>query len=198
MINNGWADVYPDIFGYRSFEHSLICRETASHQCVSPGWWHPENKCPKGAPFHPGNPASSPLSPGYGDCTEPTCDCFEFYRQAITLYMGWYDLPFWYSDYMPTTKSAFQAMASQELLNMMANPKYNQPQSPLSGVYTKKKMRGTKGKPLGACRNNLQFRVDGDPQKSCRWVKQNPSKRCKENGAKNACKLVCDNCPCNS
>ena len=149
--------------------------------------------------FFPGNPASSPLSPGDGDCTYPSCDCFEFYRQAVTLYMGWYDLPFWYSDYMPTTKSAFEAMASQELLDMMSNPKYHQPQSPLSGIYKqKKKIRGTSGRSSGACRNNFKFRVNGDPDKSCKWVKENPSTRCNEDGARNACKKICDNCPCNN
>lgn len=196
MMNEGWSDIYPDIFGYDNFQDSLICRETASHQCVSPGWWHPENQCPNGAPFNPGNPASSPLSPGDGDCTDSSCDCFEFYRQAATLYMGWDALPFWYSDYMPTTKSEFEEMASLELLEMMANPIYNQPQSPLSGVYTKKGIRGTKGKSSGACRNNFKFRVDGDQEKSCKWVKQDPSTRCNENGATKACKKICDNCPC--
>lgn len=58
MINEGWADVYPDIFGYDNFQDSLICRETASHQCISPGWWHPENQCPEGAPFNPGESVS--------------------------------------------------------------------------------------------------------------------------------------------
>ena len=62
MLNEGWADVYPDIFGYDSFQSSLICRETASHQCVSPGWWHPENKCPNGAPFTPGKMTTRDLT----------------------------------------------------------------------------------------------------------------------------------------
>jgi hypothetical protein len=111
--------------------------------------------------------------------------------------MGWDALPFWYSEYMPTTKSEFVDMVSPELLEMMANPIYNQPQSPLSGVYTKKKLiRGTKGNSSGACRNNFKFRVDGDPEKSCKWVKQEPSTRCNENGARTACKQACDNCPC--
>mmetsp|Transcript_30552 Transcript_30552/g.36312 ORF Transcript_30552/g.36312 Transcript_30552/m.36312 type:complete len:346 (+) Transcript_30552:79-1116(+) len=137
MMNSGWADIYPDIFGFDSFEDSLICRETARLQCVRPGWWHPENTCPVGAPFSPGSSfVSSPLSPGAGDCTEPSCDCAEFYRQAMTLYMDWDDLPFWYSEYMPRTKNEFKAMASDELLAMMADPQYNQPQVALSGIYT--------------------------------------------------------------
>ena len=65
---NCLTSVWPTIFGYNpddpsdNFDYSLVCREMASHQCVSPGWWNPENNCPNGAPFSPGNPANSPLS----------------------------------------------------------------------------------------------------------------------------------------
>jgi len=187
MVNEGWATAYPDVFGYANFQDSIICRETARHQCVKPGWWHEENKCPNGAPFSSGNPASSPLQPGEGDCTHPTCDCFEFYRQAATLYMGWYELPFWYSSYMPKSKESFLNMASNELLDMMANPLYNQPQAPLSGVYTKKNIRGSKGVSKGSCRDSKKFKVNG---KGCKWVAESPLDRCKLSGAQNGCKKI--------
>jgi len=131
-----WAKQFPKEFGLSSYTGSIVCRETARLQCVKPGWWHPENKCPAGAPFSPGNPASSPLSCKINDCCNyPDCDCVEFYRQAITLYMAWYDLPHWYSNYMPRTNADFTAMASKELLAIMADPKYHQPQRPLNGLY---------------------------------------------------------------
>ena len=95
MVHDGWAYAFPSVFGYDSFSSSVVCRETARLQCVKPGWHHPENKCPDGAPFPPGFPASSPLQPTeWGDCTYTSCDCFEFYRQAAILYMGW-DSTFW-------------------------------------------------------------------------------------------------------
>jgi len=194
LVNEAWASSFPEIFGYKNFVDSLICRETAMHQCTKPGWWHPENKCPKGAPFSPGSPASSPLKPGDGDCTSASCDCFEFYRQAATLYMGWDDLPFWYSDYMPSKKEAFMDMATDDFLEMMANPDYFQPQAPLSAVYTRKNIRGTKEESKGACRNNSKFRVNG---KSCSWVSKKPKDRCLLSGAAKGCKESCDNCPCN-
>lgn len=194
MINEGWAASFPEIFGYDNFRDSLICRETARHQCVKPGWWHEENKCPVGAPFSPGNPAPSPLESGDGDCTEPSCDCFEFYRQAATLYMGWNDLPFWYSSYMPRSKKAFLDMASSELLTMMADPLYHQPQTALSGVYTKRQIQGSKGTSNGACLDNRKFRVNG---KGCKWVAKKHVNRCKLAGAILGCKKSCKNCPCN-
>eukprot|EP00594_Rhizosolenia_setigera_P009205 CAMPEP_0178962456 /NCGR_PEP_ID=MMETSP0789-20121207/14377_1 /TAXON_ID=3005 /ORGANISM="Rhizosolenia setigera, Strain CCMP 1694" /LENGTH=261 /DNA_ID=CAMNT_0020646613 /DNA_START=446 /DNA_END=1231 /DNA_ORIENTATION=+ len=136
MIHAGWDEAHPDIFGRDSFTSSVICRETASHQCTEPGWWHPENQCPDGAPFEPGNPADSPLEPGYGDCTDPSCDCDEFFRQAATLYMDWTDLPFWYSDYMPSTKEGLMDMVSDEFKDMLADPQYYLPQEPVIGEYT--------------------------------------------------------------
>ena len=54
---------------------STVCAETARLQCVSPGWVHPENKCPDGDEERaPGDPAPSPVR---GGCNEPSCDCNE-------------------------------------------------------------------------------------------------------------------------
>lgn len=168
---NGLARAYPEALGLDDFTSSVACREAARLQCVQPGWWHPENKCPNGAPFSPGNPASSPLQPGDGDCTEANCDCAEYYRQAMTLNMGWDDLDFWYSDYMPSSKQEFEEMSSSELLSMMADPKYNQPQSPLSGVY-EKSVKGTYGKGKGGCKNNCE----------CEKSEQNGEEVCENHG----------------
>jgi len=142
---NGWALSYPDIFGVNDYTSSVVCRETARHQCTSPGYFHPENICPKGSTLSPGSPQPSPLQ---GTCNEPNCDCIEFYRQAATAYMDWEgDLDFWYADHMPTNKANFVSMASSEMLSVMESPVYNQPQAPLSGVYTQNGMTGT-GRPI--------------------------------------------------
>jgi len=135
LMQDGWAAEWPDVFCWKNWS-CPICQETARLQCVEPGWHHPENKCPDGAPFKPGHPASSPLPPAEGEgCTNPNCDCAEFYRQAITLHMGWFKAGLWYSDYMPKNKTGFMNMASKELLDIMENPIYNQPLTPLSGIY---------------------------------------------------------------
>ena len=42
----GWANVWPDEFGISDYTSSTVCKETAALQCVQPGWWHPNNKCP--------------------------------------------------------------------------------------------------------------------------------------------------------
>jgi len=177
---NGWARAYPEVLGLDDFTSSVVCREAASLQCVQPGWWHPENKCPNGAPFLPGNPAASPLQRGDGDCTESNCDCSEYYRQAMTLYTGWDDLDFWYSDYMPSSKQEFEQMSSSELLSMMADPKYNQPQSPLSGVY-ENSVKGTYGKGKGGCTKNCE----------CGKSDQNGEEACENHGySKNECNNI--------
>jgi hypothetical protein len=59
---------------------------------------------------------------------------------------------FWYSDYMPRTKDGFLAIASDELISMMENPAYHQPQEPLSGNYNQAGVMGTaerQGEPTG-------------------------------------------------
>ena len=138
---NGWAVSYPDIFGLDSYTSSVVCRETARHQCTSPGYFHPENTCPNGSTLAPGSPQASPLQ---GTCNYPSCDCAEFYRQAATAYMNWVgDLDFWYADHMPNNKADFVSMSSSEMLSVMENPAYHQPQAPLSGVYTQTGMTGT-------------------------------------------------------
>jgi len=145
---NGWAVSYPDTFGLDSYTSSVVCRETARHQCTSPGYVHPENICPNGSMLAPGSPQASPLQ---GTCNDPDCDCVEFYRQAATAYMNWVgDLDFWYADHMPENKADFMMMVSSELLSVMENPVYNQPQAPLSGVYTYTGMTGTNLVPSSA------------------------------------------------
>lgn len=151
LAHDGWSRSMPKEFGVDDHYGSVVCREKSRLQCVKPGWWHEENVCPKGAPFKPGRPAKSPLRAGDGDCTDPKCDCHEFHRQAATLYMGWYSLPFWYSPYMPRTKEKFLKMASPEYLKIMSDPKYHQPQKPIPGVYTHK-VQGTKGNETGLCK----------------------------------------------
>lgn len=193
---NGLAKVYPEIFGMDSFDQSVVCRETARLQCVSPGWMHPENKCPDGAPFEPGNPASSPLEPGYGDCTYPSCDCAEFYRQALTLYMDWDTNGVWYSPYMPSNRNDFMNMASAELLDVLSNPIYNQPQGPLPRTYDVKGVLGSLGNGVGAtCHDKFKFMFRGR-KRSCKWVAKNSSKRCTYKVVRNECKKTCDNCSC--
>lgn len=46
----GYAMVYPTKFGMEDHTSSVVARETARLQCVSPGWWHEENKCPADSP----------------------------------------------------------------------------------------------------------------------------------------------------
>jgi len=196
MIHDmGWARAYPSELGMNDYT-SIVCEEMARLQCVKPGWWHQENKCPAGAPFLPGNPAPSPLSPGDGDCTSVDCDCAEYYRQAVTLYTGWYDLDFWYSDYMPTTKEDFMEMSSDKLLNMMADPKYNQPQSPLTGIYARKGMRGTIGKGKGGCKVNCDCNDETDDDGD-NDGKMNGEEACEGHGYnENQCESVGDGTCC--
>lgn len=143
---NGLATVWPTIFGYNpndpynDYDYSLVCRETASHQCVSPGWWHPGNNCPNGAPFSPGNPANSPPS---GTCNYPSCDCNEFFRQAYTKYVNWGHDGLWYSEYFPQNRDTFMSMISQDFKNMLSNPQYSLRQSPPPDAYLLTDVIGT-------------------------------------------------------
>ena len=139
----GYAKAYPEALGISDFTSSVVGRETARLQCVKPGWWHPENSCPAGSPRAPGNPAQSPLSPGQGDCTYASCDCAEFYKQALFLAIGaapedGINNPhMWFSPYMPTNKVDAMNMFSTEFKQMIANPRYSQLTRPISGNYTR-------------------------------------------------------------
>jgi len=47
-----------------------------------------------------------------------------------------------------------------------------------------------------ACIDDWDFRVNGLDGKGCTWVKQHPTHRCNYSGARDSCKLSCNNCPC--
>jgi len=78
------STTFPAAFGDTTFD-SIICKEMSRLECVKPGWWHEENTCPAPSPRKPGNPAAVPLK---GTCTEPNCDCTEFFQQAALLMIG--------------------------------------------------------------------------------------------------------------
>jgi len=138
---NGYAVVYPEELGMSDFTSSVVGRETARLQCVKPGYFHPENVCPSDSPREPGNPASSPLRPGDGDCTYPDCDIAEFYKMALFLAIGMGEKNdpsgpmVWVSDYMPERKSEVLAMLSREFKDMIARPELHQLRSPITGEY---------------------------------------------------------------
>ena len=134
---NGWAEVWPEIFGYADDFSSTVCEEMARLQCVAPGWHHPENQCPgNDNERSPGNPAPTPLD---GTCEYPSCDCNEFHRQAALLVSGQMTsavADLWLADHMPATKEAAEAMLSAEYLAVLADARYAQPRAPIIGAYT--------------------------------------------------------------
>eukprot|EP00756_Hemistasia_phaeocysticola_P002903 Hpha_TRINITY_DN11954_c0_g1::TRINITY_DN11954_c0_g1_i2::g.20416::m.20416 len=139
---SGFAQVYPSDLGMIDFTSSVVARETARLQCVQPGWWHPENQCPSDSPRSPGNPAPSPLSAGsQGDCTDPSCDIAEFYKQALFVAIGMspdddVSMPsMWFSDYMPRTKAAALSMLSADFKAMINKPSLHQLTKPITGMY---------------------------------------------------------------
>jgi len=78
-------------------------------QCLKPGWYHNENKCPNGNPDVSGKAPSSPLK---GTCETADCDCVEFFNQAI---LGLIDQDgSWLSENMPTTLEGYKSMLSEE------------------------------------------------------------------------------------
>ena len=159
---NGLATVWPTVFGYNpndpwnDYDYSLVCRETASHQCVSPGWWHGENDCPIGAPFSPGNPAKSPPS---GTCNYPSCDCNEFFRQAYTKYVDWGNNGLWYSEYFPENRETFMNMISPDFKNMLSDPQYSLSQSPPPDAYLVTDV-------IGTCTDSYECSPTSSPTKS--------------------------------
>eukprot|EP00543_Licmophora_paradoxa_P016641 CAMPEP_0202466194 /NCGR_PEP_ID=MMETSP1360-20130828/67939_1 /ASSEMBLY_ACC=CAM_ASM_000848 /TAXON_ID=515479 /ORGANISM="Licmophora paradoxa, Strain CCMP2313" /LENGTH=539 /DNA_ID=CAMNT_0049090235 /DNA_START=434 /DNA_END=2050 /DNA_ORIENTATION=- len=131
----GWSTAYPSIFGvhFETFQESLVCRETARLQCVSPGYSHPENQCPNGAPFPPGSPATSPLpcAAGWEECcNEPFCDCAEFFHLAIMVALGGSraddpsTLGLSVYPHFPSTKAAVLQILSDEFKAAYQNPIY--------------------------------------------------------------------------
>jgi len=137
----GYAVAYPAELGMDDFISSVVGRELARLQCVQPGYFHPENICPEGAPFPPGNPASSPLP---GTCNDPSCDIAEFYKMIVFLLIGMGpgdvgddgSKPYmWLSEYMPDTQAGVRAMLSTEFLDMFESPSLHQLSAPLTGEY---------------------------------------------------------------
>jgi hypothetical protein len=114
----GYGIVYPAQFGSNDWT-SVIAKETQRAQC---DWWqHPENDCP-------GSPATSE-----GDCSGPSCDVLEFYQQVATLRAGMQ--PGWFGIGFPKTKEELETLLSQEIKDVMDDPKYHQINRPLTFDY---------------------------------------------------------------
>ena len=128
----GWGQVYPDALSVDNFTTSIACREAARLQCVSPGWHHPENDCPSGAPFTAGNAPRSPLQ---GTCETADCDCTEFFHQALLMSIG--QRPGWFGTYMPETQKEMKSMLSTEFKDMIQNPTYGLPTAPFKEAALK-------------------------------------------------------------
>ena len=47
MIHQGWAILYPNEMGFQDDFSSVACKQMAKLACKNPGWWHPENTCPR-------------------------------------------------------------------------------------------------------------------------------------------------------
>ncbi|GFH56331.1 hypothetical protein CTEN210_12807 [Chaetoceros tenuissimus] len=189
----GLASVWPTVFGYNpddplnDYEYSLVCRETASHQCVSPGWLHSENNCPNGAPFSPGNPADSPLS---GTCNYPSCDCNEFFLQAYTKYIG---LPYLlYSEYFPENRDTFMNMISPDFKNMLSDPQYSLRQSPPPDAYLVPNVIGTCTDSYVCCDDfpdKIKWKIKG--VMSTLYCSDMTEYRCKKKKGKSLCPNEC-------
>ena len=134
----GYAVLYPEELGMEDHSSSVIGRETARLQCISPGYFHPENTCPADSPRKPGNPASSPLD---GTCNYPNCDVAEFYKMVLFLAIGMGEEndpsgpSVWQSDYTPGTQDEVLAMLSTEFKEMINTPSLHQLTAPLTGKY---------------------------------------------------------------
>jgi hypothetical protein len=116
----GYGVVYPAQFGVNDWT-SIIAKETKRAAC---DWWqHPENDCP-------GSPAISE-----GDCSDPDCDVTEFYHQVLILRAGMQ--PGWFGIGFPTTKEELETRLSQEMKDLMDDPRYFQINSPLTFNYYK-------------------------------------------------------------
>jgi len=134
----GYAVLYPAELGMEDFKSSVIGRELSRLQCVSPGYAHPENKCPNDSPRPPNNPASTPLP---GTCNDPSCDVAEFYKMILFLAIGMGETndpsgPYvWTSLYTPTKQNEVLSMLSTEFKDMISTPSLHQLSAPLTGEY---------------------------------------------------------------
>jgi hypothetical protein len=114
----GWSTAHPEALGVEGWD-SIIARETERAQCV---WWqHPENDCPD-------RPAESP-----GDCSGPSCDVVEFYQQVLVTRAGME--PGWVGIGFPEDRESLEALLSDEIKQMMDDPRYHQPSTPLTFAY---------------------------------------------------------------
>ena len=124
----GYAVVKPAQFGVDDFS-SVVCTEMSRVACAKPGWHHQENKCPgtvgpndEGSYTYPAGftgyrvaGAAGLNLPLQGTCSEPSCDCVEFFNQAIKTYRG--IQPGWFGAEMPTSQSSAANMLSAEFKN---------------------------------------------------------------------------------
>jgi len=134
----GYAVLYPAELGMEDFTSSVIGRELSRLQCVSPGYYHPENNCPTDSPRPPNNPASTPLP---GTCNNPSCDVAEFYKMVLFLAIGMGEAndpsgpSVWTSPYTPKKQGDVLSMLSTEFKNMISTPSLHQLSAPLTGEY---------------------------------------------------------------
>jgi len=98
---SAWAQVYPDAFGYKDWGHnkqSVACRCMKEAQCI---WYqHPENggcidingkKCYNKEVkdvFKSGTIPGTCASTSVDGCTDPSCDCLEFFHKVETTWLG--------------------------------------------------------------------------------------------------------------
>ena len=198
---NGWAEVWPEIFGYADDFSSTVCEEMARLQCVAPGWHHPENECPgNDNERSPGDPAPTPLD---GTCEDPSCDCNEFHRQAALLVSGQMTsavADLWLAEHMPATKEAAEAMLSAEYLAVLADARYAQPRAPIIGAYTPPFDYQTTAPPTGDACSGLAKKTCkttdgcGYKKKTCSTCSTLPKKTCKKTAGCAYKKKTCSAC----
>lgn len=93
-----WAEVYPDAFGYKQWgnnKQSVACRCMREAQCT---WYqHPENggctdingkKCYSTEVQDVFKSGTIPGTCGTGTCSDPSCDCLEFFHKVETTWLG--------------------------------------------------------------------------------------------------------------
>ena len=117
MTQFGYSRAYPQIFGVEDWG-SVIAEETKRASC---DWWqHPENDCP-GKPGHE------------GDCSMSNCDVTEFYHQVLVTMAGM--TPGWIGIGFPNSLEELEGKLSPALKRVMADPRYNQLNKPLTFSY---------------------------------------------------------------
>lgn len=127
----GWAEVYPEVFGLNNFSSS-VCQAMASHECLQPGWYHPQNLCPKPYRMEPPNvtePAPVPLP---GLCAEASCDCLEYYHQVSMILIGM--KPAWRCPWLPTSNATMITLLGEHFETIWQD-KYHQLRRPIKLKY---------------------------------------------------------------